>query len=118
MIRGKVSYIHGLNNWNQSRLPSVQFNHWKEDPKEMEGKIPNGIPPFDGSNHEYWSNRMQNYLKALGVDVWFSVVLGYTGFEETKDCSQKEERRNNKMATNVILDRLVDSVKAKVGSCA
>jgi hypothetical protein len=32
----------------------------------MEDKIPNGIPPFDGSNFEYWSNRMETYLKALG----------------------------------------------------
>jgi hypothetical protein len=23
-----------INNWYQSRLPSVQFNHWKEDPKK------------------------------------------------------------------------------------
>jgi hypothetical protein len=32
----------------------------------MEDKIPNGIPPFDGSNFEYWSNRMETYLKTLG----------------------------------------------------
>jgi hypothetical protein len=43
----------------------------------MEDKIPNGIPPFDGSNFEYWSNRMETYLKALGADVWFSVASGY-----------------------------------------
>jgi hypothetical protein len=23
-----------INNWYQSGLPSVQFNHWKEDPKK------------------------------------------------------------------------------------
>jgi hypothetical protein len=23
-----------INNWYQRRLPSVQFNHWKEDPKK------------------------------------------------------------------------------------
>jgi hypothetical protein len=42
----------------------------------MEDKIPNGIPPFDRSIFEYWSNRMETYLKALGADVWFSFSLG------------------------------------------
>jgi hypothetical protein len=37
----------------------------------MEDKIPNGIPPFDGRNFEYWSNRMETYLKYLGANVWF-----------------------------------------------
>jgi hypothetical protein len=31
----------------------------------MEDNIPNGIPPFDGSNFEYQSNRMETYLKSL-----------------------------------------------------
>jgi hypothetical protein len=37
----------------------------------MEDNIPNEIPPFDGSNFEYSSIRMENYLKALGENVWF-----------------------------------------------
>jgi hypothetical protein len=47
----------------------------------MEDKIPNGIPPFYGSNFEYWSNSMETYLKSLGVDVWFSVALGYSALK-------------------------------------
>jgi hypothetical protein len=35
----------------------------------MEDKIPNGIPQFDGSNFEYWSNIMETYLKSLGANV-------------------------------------------------
>jgi hypothetical protein len=35
----------------------------------MEDTISNGIPPFDGSNFEYWINRMKTYLKALGAYV-------------------------------------------------
>jgi hypothetical protein len=31
----------------------------------MEDNIPNGIPPFDGRNFEYWKNRMETYLKYL-----------------------------------------------------
>jgi hypothetical protein len=40
----------------------------------MEDTIPNGIPPFDGRNFEYWSNRMETYLKYHGAYAWFSVV--------------------------------------------
>jgi hypothetical protein len=84
----------------------------------MEEKIPNGIPPFDGINFEYWSNRMETYLKSLGVDVWFSVASGYNALKKPKTVAQKEAKRNNKLAIDTILDGLTDSVKSKVGSCA
>ena len=84
----------------------------------MEGNIPNGIPPFDGSNFEYWKNRMETYLKALGVDVWISVASGYNALKKPKTATQKEAKRNNKLAIDTILDGLTDSVKSKVGSCA
>ena len=50
----------------------------------MEDKIPNGIPPFHGSNFEYWSNRMKIYLKYLGADVWFLVASGYNALKKPK----------------------------------
>jgi hypothetical protein len=84
----------------------------------MEDKIPNGIPPFYGSNFEYWSNRMGNYLKFLGVDVWFLVSSGYNALKKPKTTAQKEAKRNNKLAIDTILDGLTDLVKSKVGSCA
>ena len=84
----------------------------------MEENIPNGIPPFYGSNFEYWKNRMETYLKSLGVDVWFSVASGYNASKKPKTASQKEAKRNNKLAIDTILDGLTDSVKSKVGSCA
>jgi hypothetical protein len=84
----------------------------------MEGNIPNGIPPFDGSNFEYWKNRMETYLKALGADVWISVASGYNASKKPKSAAQKEAKRNNKLAIDTILDGLTDSVKSKVGSCA
>jgi hypothetical protein len=84
----------------------------------MEDNIPNGIPPFDGSNFEYWSNRMETYLKYLGADVWFSVASGYNPLKKPKTAAQKEEKRNNKLEIDTILDGLTDSVKSKVGSCA
>jgi hypothetical protein len=84
----------------------------------MEDNIPNGIPPFDGSNFEYWSNRMETYLKYLGAYVWFSVASGYNALKKPKTAAQKEERRNNKLSIDTILDGLTYSVKSKVGSCA
>jgi hypothetical protein len=50
----------------------------------MEDKIPNGIPPFDERNFEYWSNRMITYLKDLGVNFWFSISLGYNALKKPK----------------------------------
>jgi hypothetical protein len=84
----------------------------------MEDNIPNGIPPFDGINFEYWSNRMKTYLKSLGADVWFSVSSGYNALNKPKTVTQKEEKRTNKLTIDTILDGLTDSVKSKVGSCA
>jgi hypothetical protein len=84
----------------------------------MEDNIPNGIPPFDGSNFEYWKNRMETYLKALGAYVWFSVASGYNALKKPKTAAQKEAKRNNKLTIDTILDGLTDSVKSKVGSCA
>jgi hypothetical protein len=84
----------------------------------MEDNIPNGIPPFDGSNFEYWSDRMETYLKALGEDVWFSVASGYNPLKKPKTEAQKEAKRNDKLVIDTILDGLTNSVKSKVGSCA
>jgi hypothetical protein len=57
-------------------------------------------------------------LKSLGVDVWFSVASGYNALKKPKTTTQKEAKRNNKLAIDAILDGLIDSVKSKVGSCA
>jgi hypothetical protein len=50
----------------------------------MEDKIPNGIPPFDGRNFEYRSNRLETYLKDLGEDVWFSIASVYNALKKPK----------------------------------
>jgi hypothetical protein len=61
---------------------------------------------------------MENYLKDLGADVWFSVASRYNALKKPNTTAQKEEKRNNKLAIYTILDGLTDSVKSKVGSCA
>jgi hypothetical protein len=57
-------------------------------------------------------------LKYLGEDVLFSVSLGYNSLKKPKTAAQKEAKRNNKLAIDIILDGLTNSVKSKVGSCA
>jgi hypothetical protein len=80
----------------------------------MEENIPNGIPPFDGINFEYWIYRMKNYFKSLGEDVWFSFASKYNALKKPNIAVQKEARRNNKLAIDTILDGLKDLVKSKV----
>jgi hypothetical protein len=58
----------------------------------LEDNIPNGIPPFDGSNFEYWSNIMETYLKSLGIDVWFSVASGYNILKKPKLQLRRKEK--------------------------
>jgi hypothetical protein len=61
---------------------------------------------------------METYLKALGENVWFLVASRYNALKKPKTLAQKEEKRNNKLTIDTILDGLTDSVKSKVGSCA
>jgi hypothetical protein len=68
--------------------PPLSINNWYQlegrSYAKMEDNIPNGIPPFDGSNFEYWKNRMETYLKDLGADVWFSFASGYNSLKKPK----------------------------------
>jgi hypothetical protein len=61
---------------------------------------------------------MKNYLKSLVSNVWFLVASGYNALKKPKTTTQKEAKRNNKLAIDTIQDGLIDSVKSKVGSCA
>jgi hypothetical protein len=79
----------------------------------------NGTPVFDGQDYEIWSHRMRVFLQAQGIDVWHSVVIGYTTSKKPlKTAAKKELKRNNKIAMDAILDGLPDSVKVKVGQCS
>ena len=84
----------------------------------MEGHIPNGIPPFDGNNYAYWSNKMQTYLTALGVDIWFLVVNGYKVPKITPtDPDEKKLMSCNSKARHVIISGLIPTVSSKVMVC-
>ena len=85
----------------------------------MKGHIPNGIPPFDGNNYAYWSNRIQTYLTALGVDIWISVVNGYKVPKNTPtNPNEKKLMSHNSKARYVINSGLTPIVSSKVMGCS
>jgi len=43
---------------------------------KMEVLSPNTVQFFEGNDYALWSNNMEIYLKALGVDVYLSIVNG------------------------------------------
>jgi hypothetical protein len=52
----------------------------------------NGIPWFHGQigyNYEMWNIIMQTFLQEHGYDVWYSVVIGYTGSKKPKTTTKK-----------------------------
>jgi hypothetical protein len=84
----------------------------------MEGHIPNGIPPFDGNNYAYWSNKIQTYLTTLGVDIWLSVVNGYKVPKNTPtDPDEKKLMSCNSKARHVIISGLTPTISSKVMGC-
>jgi len=71
---------------------------------------------LDGTNYEEWSCRMETTLRAAGIDVWKSVTIGYTAPKKVKTMTQKDARKNNSMAMELILEGLTDSMKRKIGN--
>lgn len=70
----------------------------------------NGAPLFYGKYYEMWKARMRAHLMETRCDVWYSIVTGYTPPKKVKDTTQKEEKKNNYMAIETILDGLLDFV--------
>ena len=71
---------------------------------------------LDGTNYEEWSNRMEITLRAAGIDVWKSVTTGYTSPKKVNTMTQKDARKNNSMAMELILEGLTDSMKKRIGN--
>ncbi len=74
------------------------------------------LPLLDGHNYSFWSYRMQKVLKTIGIDVWKSVTTGYTAPKKVKTMTQKDARKNNSMAMEIILEGLTDSIKKEIGN--
>jgi hypothetical protein len=71
--------------------------------------ISNGIQKFDGRNYAYWSDKVKTYLTALGVDIWYSVVICNPNEKKLMSCNSK--------ARHVILAALAPTIASKVMGC-
>ena len=81
--------------------------------------ISNGIQKFDGRNYAYWIDRAKNYLTALGVDIWYSVVNGYAiPNNAPTDPNEKKIMSCDSKARHVILATLALTIASKVMGCS
>jgi hypothetical protein len=79
--------------------------------------IENGTPIPGKEEYIFWSTRMEIHLKALGHDVWNSVITDYYPPSRVRNPTQKKSRKSNSVAMNTILDGLPDDVKENIGEC-
>jgi hypothetical protein len=80
--------------------------------------ISNGIQKFDGINYAYWSDTVKNYLTALGLDIWYSVVNGYViPNNAPTDPNEKKLMICNSKSRHVILAALAQTIASKVMGC-
>jgi uncharacterized lipoprotein YehR (DUF1307 family) len=81
--------------------------------------ISNGIQKFDGINYAYWSDILETYLTALGVDIWYSVVNGYViPNNAPTDPNKMKIMSCNSKAKRVILAALAPTIASKVMGCS
>ena len=60
---------------------------------------------------------MQVYLEIEGIDIWKSVLTGYTPPKKVKTTAQKEAKTNNYMVMESIIEGLTYIQKKKIGKC-
>ena len=60
---------------------------------------------------------MKIYLKALGHDVWNSVITDYFPPKRIRTLAQNISKKSNSMEMASILNELPDDVKEKIGEC-
>ena len=77
----------------------------------------NRTPILGKEEYIFWSTRMESHLKALGHDVWNSVITDYSPPNRVRTLAQKKAKKSNLMAMNKILEGLPDDVIEKIGQC-
>jgi hypothetical protein len=60
---------------------------------------------------------MGSHLRALGHDVWNSMINDYFPPNRVRTPAQKKSKKSNSMAMRTILEELPDDVKEKIGEC-
>ena len=79
--------------------------------------IVNGSPILGKEEYIFWSTRIKIYLKALGYDVWNSVIIDYFPPKWIRTPAQQKYKKTNSMEMASILDGLTNDVKEKIGEC-
>jgi hypothetical protein len=75
----------------------------------------NGTPISGKEEYIFWSTIMESHLKALGLEVWNSMITDYFPPNRVRTPAQKKDKKRNSMEMNTILDGLLDDVKEKIG---
>jgi hypothetical protein len=86
----------------------------------MDGKniyTVNGTPIPRKEEYIFWSTRLESHLKALGHEVWKSMITNYFPPNRLRNPTQKEAKKSNSMEMNTILDGLPDDVKENISEC-
>ena len=61
--------------------------------------------------------RMKNYLKALGYNVWNSMITDYFPPKRIRTPAQNKSKKSNSMEMDSILGGLHDDIKENIGEC-
>jgi len=77
--------------------------------------LSNAAHLLNETNYAEWNIRMKVTLKAVGYDVWDSVITGYSPPKRARTITQKNAKRNNLVEMETILKGMTDSVKEKIG---
>jgi hypothetical protein len=77
----------------------------------------NFVPPFDGTNYDYWKARMCFFLKS--IDVWKIVETDWIKPEETGEITviQTSARLSNDKALHALYQTLSPSEFARISNC-
>ena len=63
----------------------------------------NRSPILGKEEYIFWSTRMKSYLKALGHNVWNSVITGYFPPKRIRTPDQKKSKKSNSMAMDYLM---------------
>ena len=75
----------------------------------------NRTPILRKEEYIFFSTRMESHLKALGHDVWNSIITDYSTPKKVRTPAQKIVKKSNSMAMNTILEGLPDDVIENIG---
>ena len=82
---------------------------------QQEEIVSNKAPILNEEKYKQWSIQMRVYLHSLGCGVWNAVISDYIPPKIIRTTSQKELKKNNSKAMEVILDGLPQPINENTG---